>query len=77
MGYQALLFCADEKTAGLVTQVLTELEFSVEPANEPFAAVKRLTTQHWWTATTSRMLRCCSRARVILDPTKPHSPWPW
>src|SRR5215470_4678802 len=47
MGYQALLFCADEKTAGLVTQVLTELEFSVEPANEPFAAVKRLTTQHF------------------------------
>jgi protein TonB len=47
MGYQALLFCADEKTARLVTQVLTELEFSVEPANEPFAAVKRLTTQHF------------------------------
>ena len=47
MGYQALLFCADEKTAGLVTQVLNELEFSVEPANEPFAAVKRLTTQHF------------------------------
>ena len=47
MGYQALLFCADEATAGLVTQVLTELEFSVEPANEPFAAVKRLTTQHF------------------------------
>src|ERR1043166_3347785 len=47
MGYQALLFCADEKSAQLVTQVLTELEFSVEPANEPFAAVKRLTTQHF------------------------------
>jgi protein TonB len=47
MGYQALLFCPDEATAGLVTQVLTELEFSVEPANEPFAAVKRLTTQHF------------------------------
>jgi periplasmic protein TonB len=47
MGYQALLFCSDEKTAGLVTQVLAELEFSVEPANEPFAAVKRLTTQHF------------------------------
>jgi len=47
MGYQALLFCADEKTARLVTQVLTELDFSVEPANEPFAAVKRLTTQHF------------------------------
>ena len=47
MGYQALLFCADENTARLVTQVLNELEFSVEPANEPFAAVKRLTTQHF------------------------------
>src|SRR4051794_23312274 len=47
MGYQALLFCADEKTVGLVTQVLNELEFSVELANEPFAAVKRLTTQHF------------------------------
>jgi len=47
MGYQALLFCADEKSAQLVTQVLTELEFNVEPANEPFAAVKRLTTQHF------------------------------
>src|SRR6266536_1332177 len=47
MGYQALLFCPDETAAGLVTQVLAELEFSVEPANEPFAAVKRLTTQHF------------------------------
>jgi len=47
MGYQALLFCTDEKTAGLVTQVLNELEFSVEAANEPFAAVKRLTAQHF------------------------------
>ena len=47
MGYQALLFCADENSARLVTQVLNELEFSVEPANEPFAAVKRLTTQHF------------------------------
>ena len=47
MGYQALLFCSDEKTARLVTQVLSELEFSVESSNEPFAAVKRLTTQHF------------------------------
>ena len=47
MGYQALLFCSDEKTVRLVTQVLTELDFTVEPANEPFAAVKRLTTQHF------------------------------
>jgi CheY-like chemotaxis protein len=47
MGYQALLFCADEKTAGLVTQVLSELEFSVERSIEPFEGVKRLTTQHF------------------------------
>lgn len=47
MGYQALLFCPDEKTARLVTQVLTELDFNVDPCNEPFAAVKKLTTQHY------------------------------
>jgi len=32
MSYQALLFCPDEKTARVVSQVLTELEFTVEPA---------------------------------------------
>ncbi len=47
MSYQALLFCPDEKTAGVVTQVLSSLEFSVELCNEPFAAVKKLTTQHY------------------------------
>lgn len=47
MSYQALLFCPDEQTARLVTQVLTELDFNVEPCNEPFAAVKKLTTQHF------------------------------
>lgn len=47
MSYQALLFCPDEKTARLVTQVLTELDFNVDPCNEPFAAVKKLTTQHF------------------------------
>src|SRR6478736_8443246 len=47
MGYQALLFCPDEKTARTVTQVLSELDFTIEPCNEPFAAVKRLTTQHF------------------------------
>src|SRR5271169_2473807 len=47
MGYQALLFCPDEKTARTVTQVLTELDFQVEPCNEPFAAVKKLTTEHF------------------------------
>src|SRR5579864_2270674 len=47
MGYQALLFCPDEKTARTVTQVLSELEFSVESCSEPFAAVKRLMSQHF------------------------------
>ena len=42
MGYQALLFCPDEKTARTVTQVLSELDFSVVPCTEPFAAVKKL-----------------------------------
>src|SRR5258707_10003750 len=47
MGYQALLFCPDEKTARTVTQVLNELDFTIEPCSEPFAAVKKLTTQHF------------------------------
>lgn len=47
MSYQALLFCPDEKTARVVTQVLTELDFMVEPCNEPFAAVKKLMAQHF------------------------------
>ena len=47
MGYQALLFCPDEKTARTVTQVLGELEFSVEACLEPFAAVKKLMSEHF------------------------------
>jgi TonB family protein len=47
MAYQALLFCPEEKTARTVTQVLSELEFSVEPCSEPFAAVKKLMGQHF------------------------------
>ena len=47
MSYKSLLFCPDEKTARLVTQVLTELEFTVELSNEPFAAVKKLTDDHF------------------------------
>jgi periplasmic protein TonB len=47
MSYQALLFCPDEKTARVVSQVLSELEFSVEPCHEPFAAVKKLMVQHF------------------------------
>ena len=47
MSYQALLFCPDEKTARVVSQVLSELEFHVEPCHEPFAAVKKLMVQHF------------------------------
>src|ERR1700686_4518535 len=47
MGYQALLFCPDEKTARTVTQILSELEFNVESCTEPFAAVKKLMGQHF------------------------------
>src|SRR3982074_2331367 len=47
MGYQALLFCPDEKTARTVTQVLSELDFAVEPCTEAFAAVKKLMAQHF------------------------------
>jgi TonB family protein len=47
MGYQALLFCPDEKLANVVTQVFNELDFSVEAVHEPFAAVKKLMAQHY------------------------------
>ena len=47
MAYEALLFCPEEKTARTVTQVLAELEFNVDPCTEPFAAVKKLMSQHF------------------------------
>src|SRR6266568_1191431 len=47
MSYQALLFCPDDKTARIVTQVLNDLDFTVEPCTEPFAAVKKLMAQHF------------------------------
>ena len=47
MSYKALLFCPDEKTARAVTQVLSELDFTVERSAEPFATVKKLTDQHY------------------------------
>ena len=47
MGYTALLFCPDDKTARTVTQVLSELEFTVEACIEPFAAVKKLMGIHF------------------------------
>lgn len=47
MNYAALLFCPDEKTSRVLNQVLTDLEFAVEPSAEPFAAVKRLMAQRF------------------------------
>ena len=47
MGYQALLFCPDEKLARVVTQVFTELDFSVETVSEPFSTVKKLMTKRY------------------------------
>lgn len=47
MGYQALLFCSDEKIARVVTQVFAELDFAIEPVLEPFAAVKKLMAQRF------------------------------
>jgi protein TonB len=47
MGYQALLFCPDQKTARTVSQVLSELDFSIEPCTEPFGAVKKLMAQRF------------------------------
>jgi len=47
MHYQALLFCPDDKTARVVSQVLSELDFQVECCNEPFAAVKKLMARHF------------------------------
>src|SRR5271157_633751 len=47
MGYQALLFCPDEKLARVVSQVFSELDFTIEPVHEPFAAVKKLMAQRY------------------------------
>lgn len=47
MSYQALFFYRDEKTARLLMQVLDELDFSVEPEAEPFAAVRTLMLQRF------------------------------
>jgi len=47
MNYAALLFCPDDKTSRVLTQVLSDLEFSVEPCAEAFAAVKKLMAQRF------------------------------
>jgi len=47
MSFRSLLFCPDATTARLVTQVLSELDFTVETEHESFAAVQRLTREHF------------------------------
>lgn len=47
MSYKSLLFCVDEKAARLVTQVLSELDFTVELATETYATAKRLAEEHF------------------------------
>jgi len=47
MSFRSLLFCPDENTARLVTQVLSELDFTVETEQESFPAVQRLTREHF------------------------------
>jgi protein TonB len=43
MSYKVLLFSADEKAVRLLTQILSELEFTAELSSDPFTAVKTLT----------------------------------
>src|SRR3977135_1641461 len=47
MGYQALLFCPDEKLARVVTPVFSDLDFQGEPVNEPIADGKKLMSQRY------------------------------
>ncbi len=47
MNYAALIFCPDEKTTRVLTQVLNDVEFTVEPCTEAFAAVKKLMAQRF------------------------------
>jgi TonB family protein len=47
MGYQAVLFCPDEKLTRVVSQVFGEVDFVVEAINDPFTVVKKLMAQHY------------------------------
>ena len=47
MSFQALLFCPDERTARVLSQVLSDLDFKPECCGEPFVAVKRLMAQRY------------------------------
>ena len=45
MHYRALLYCPDEKHARTLTQILNELDFSVEAATDPSAATNQIKEQ--------------------------------
>src|SRR5262249_5273607 len=47
MSFKSLLFCPEQKTARLVTQVLNELEFTVEISNDPQATAQKLAEEHF------------------------------
>lgn len=47
MGYQALLFCPDEKLARVVSQIFNELEFVVDPVPDRDTALEKLKTRHY------------------------------
>ena len=47
MGYQAVLFCPDEKLARVISQVFNEVDFTVDVVTEPFTTVKKLMAQHY------------------------------
>src|ERR1041385_8652658 len=47
MSYKSLLFCPDDKTAQLLTQVLSELDFTVELAHDPELTAKKMAGEHF------------------------------
>jgi len=47
MSFKSLLFCPEQKTARLVTQVLNELEFTVELSNDPQSTAQKLAEEHF------------------------------
>ncbi|HZU45373.1 MAG TPA: hypothetical protein VE994_22030, partial [Terriglobales bacterium] len=47
MALQSLLLCPEEKTARVLSRVLSELEIAMEQCTEPFDAVKKLMRQRY------------------------------
>jgi len=72
MGYQALLFCSDEKLLKVVGQVFGTWTLRRARAravrSRQKADGRNITTRSWSTARTNRTLPCCSRAQGIPPP---------